>query len=406
VDHLTGIEDFSGASRFVDELGHVDFATPNGFDDMEVRTFGLSRPDSFVEPNLDELVIAAPLLSGSVVRSVAERLGDTSTVFTRRTTIDGLDDELRRRCRLFGLSALPAVAAAEARRSQWRDERPPQGVHLKAYVGRRGAVTHLLMGSANLTRGARERNIELMVELTTDQQHVDPTAFAEALLAPDERLEEFEPYGGAPTADAATTAQAEGGVTALCLVEHALSDRARVSVCGTIDSGSYGFELGLAIDLRAVTWPPQVQVRVAPVGLDPKQRLEPRQRNDLSFVCRTPPAGFVAFEVAVEGVETSSFVTTCEWTDGSGGLPPDGFGDVEVGSTLERLVDLNARGAVTLDEGRDVLLRTGAGAASAAAIQLWSAWAALVDDPTPTPIGGDRRRPDERDLVSTLGAAS
>ncbi len=407
VEHLAAIEGFPHASRFVDELARVDFATPAGFDSMDVRTFGLSRPDPFVELNFDDLVIAAPLLSGSVMRSVGARLDGNPHVFTRRTTIDGLDDDLRRRCRLFGLGPLPAATAAVTDRSQWRDERPPQGVHLKAYVGRRGAVSHLFVGSANLTRGARERNVELMVELTTRDPGIDPASFAEALLAPDERLEQFAPYGGAPPADPATTAHSDSGVTALCLVEHALSDRVRVPLRGTIDAGPHGFEVRLSIDLGAVTWPPRVVVRVAPVGLETNERLEPGRLNEVSFVCGAPPAGFVAFEVVVEGVEPSTFVTKCEWSDGSVGLSRDVYSTPEAGSTVERLVDLHARGAVTLDEGRDLLCRAAdTDTAAAAAMPLWSAMAALVDDPTPTPFGRDRRRPRATQLVTTLGAAS
>jgi hypothetical protein len=405
LNHLVAIEGFPHASRFVDELARVDFATPVGFDTMDVRTLGLDGPDSFVDLNFDELVVAAPLLSASVMRSVGTRLDDNPRVFTRRTTIDGLDDDLRRRCRLFGLGPLPATTGVNG--AQWQDERPPQGVHFKAYVGRRGAVTHLVMGSANLTRGARERNIELMVELTSSDPGIDPASFADALLAPDERAEQFAPYRGAPTADAATTAQEESGVTALCLVEHALSDRERVPVRGTIDRGPQGFDVRLSIDLGAVTWPPRVEVRVAPVGLETNARLEPGQMNEVSFVSGAPPAGFVAFEVVVEGVEPSTFVTKCEWSDRPVGLLRDVLSNAETGATVERLVDLHARGAITLDEGRGLLRRAAATeTAAAAGMPLWSAMAALADDPAPTPFGVNRRRRGATELVTTLGAAS
>ena len=424
VDYLAAVESFPQASRFVDELERVDFAVPDGFDAMTIRPCGLSGSDGFVDLALDELVIAAPLLTSSVVRNLTAGAGSKPTVFTRRTTVDGLDADLRRRCRLFGLSALPAGTAAESTWSLWRDERAPQGVHLKAYAGRRGDDTKLLIGSANLTRGARDRNIELMVELTTDKGF-HPAALVAALLAPEDGIEAFEPYAGAPADDSTGIASGDEWIAVLRRVEHSLSDRLRVSVGGAINEGPNGFDLELAVDLRAVTWPPEVEVRAAPLGLDRRSvRLRPGIANRVTFaaVGDHRPAGFIAFEIVVEGVEPSSFVAPCEWTGAPGGrredllteLEDDGLqfvrqledglsvasadpNDVATrvaaaadGSLLERLIGLSARGAVTLEEGRE-LLRAGACADvrlafPAEALQLWSAWAAVMDDPRPAEI--------------------
>jgi hypothetical protein len=305
VRHLAAAAPFADSERFVGELEHASFEIPEPFTEMRFLPFGFGgyeNPLAGLRLD-DDVVVATPLLDGTRLL----RLAPAGRVFSRRTTLAGLDADARAAYRCDGLSDVSAEAAAEAVAAG--DEREPQGVHMKVYAGRRGRSTHILVTSANLTDGAFDRNVEFAVELVAPAADADPAALADWLAEPVEGSERFEPF----VADDALPPPVSGEtIRALRRLEHDLVDRTRVGLTGAarpLPDGSV--ELELTVDSTAVAWPTELAVSLAPLshpldarGVSPRER----RRHVFAGVPLEDVSAYVVIEVRGAG-EASSFLT-------------------------------------------------------------------------------------------------
>ena len=161
--------------RLAEEVLRVRFEVPAPFDELAFHPLGLEKGPSWPLPEGTRALVASPFLSESTVRRLRREQG-LSVLISRRDALDALPDGLPEDVEAYVLSPSARLDAREAEGegkekaaedSVETEEPAPEltGLHAKLFLVEEGSRAHLFVGSANATRAAFERNVELLVEL-------------------------------------------------------------------------------------------------------------------------------------------------------------------------------------------------------------------------------------------------
>lgn len=156
------------ARVLADELRRVDFAIPEGFDDLRFWPIGIANAPKHPLREGSRILVMSPFLSKSLVETAFRDRNRGILITTLSALADlpewpeGLDD-------VFTLadSASPEPDEAE---SQEVFGHVATGLHAKCYVLDNGHRARVLTGSANATASGFGRNVEFLVELEGSRQ--------------------------------------------------------------------------------------------------------------------------------------------------------------------------------------------------------------------------------------------
>ena len=165
--HLQRVESLTAALR------SATFALPDGVDDLRVHVLGLGRGGSspVVSPlpsDAERSLVISPFLSDGFFTAV--HLHPINELVSREESLDSLKPgtlaDIGSTYVFDDGSATDLAAVADDSRLSLHDPgRPLVGLHAKAFAFEEGDSARLFVGSANATRAAFERNVEILVEL-------------------------------------------------------------------------------------------------------------------------------------------------------------------------------------------------------------------------------------------------
>lgn len=158
-----------------DDLDRCEWEKPQGFSELSFHVLGMGkRPQPFVVPAADEVLVVSPFVSDSALERVAAASKHCVGLVARQEELALLREETRQLFQpLYVIDDDADLGAEEeARRGSHR------GLHAKAIIWRKGAQTHALVGSANCTTAALDRgsNVEVMAELCGHHRQVGTPA--------------------------------------------------------------------------------------------------------------------------------------------------------------------------------------------------------------------------------------
>ncbi len=270
---------------FLDELGRVEFQTPEGFDQhffhpMGITGYGKSPLDGLESKRT---VVLSPFLSEKTITGLLERTRSDLHLFSRAHELAKLPVDLLKRFQSYALSDLIVEGEATEAAEDGSVDVKEQQLHAKMFVLGSGKETLWFLGSANATEAARERNVEMMLELRGVSTNLRIDRLLSELLGEKEGDGPFLPFtpeeGG--KADAKVTRQdAEAR-----RFEHALL-KAPVSAKVEPSENGKTFDLFLELDLRGVPGSDLLQAKVLPFNVKSKPspvELRPGTTQEIVF---------------------------------------------------------------------------------------------------------------------------
>lgn len=164
-----------------EEIRHVDFKAPPGFEDFSFWPIGIPQYKRFpIHNNYWRILVVSPFLTDGLLQSLAykkkqnilisrnEELDmlkpETLDMFKEKYVMDeaaGNEDE-----------ASIEISSEAAQKSQLDAESDLSGLHAKLFVADAGWDSYLWTGSANATSAAFSNNIEFLVELKGKKSRV------------------------------------------------------------------------------------------------------------------------------------------------------------------------------------------------------------------------------------------
>lgn len=193
--YLHRIRPLADYTRFVCDLAKVKFEAPEKFTRVRFHPIGIPHhPKSPVLPaDAEEALCMSPFVDEATLRALCEQVKGKLWLFSRRAELEKLPPATVRACQAHCLADRVVEGEREA------DDGAPldcqaQDLHAKLFVFQQPKMTRWLVGSANATKAARERNVEFMVELTGSERAITPAAVREDLLDPHHALNVFEAF--------------------------------------------------------------------------------------------------------------------------------------------------------------------------------------------------------------------
>lgn len=372
--------------RMADEVRRVDFRPPEPFEDFRVHPLGLAGAHAWPFPEATRSLVISPFLVGSVVERLVREHG-LEVLISRSEAIDEMvatptaEALPERRFVLSPGASLDAREADEETELSPPADRPElTGLHAKLYLFEDGRTARLFTGSANATRAALERNVELLVELVGRTKDCgigallgaedDPTLQSLRSL-----LHEYTPPESAESIDDEQRAL-ERRVE---LLAHALGAARLTATVREVDAGGL-WDVALSGEIPEL--PAGAEVRTWPVTLTAEAGCSVRGgRNDaiasfegLSFEALS---GFFAFEIVLrEGRHSAHqrFTVTVELV----GAPEDRKERLLRSFLKNRRQVLRLLLLLLADEGADVSLFVEAGQDDESSRRSFGGW----DEPT------------------------
>lgn len=171
-----------------EEIRHVEFKAPSGFEDFSFWPMGLPQHKRFpIHKDYWRIMVVSPFLTNGLLQRLATK-NRHSILISRCEELDLLNPET---LELFKEKyVLDEVAGNEeetsieisseaAQKSQLDGESDLSGLHAKLFVGDAGWDSYLWTGSANATTAAFSNNVEFLVELKGKKSRIGIKKFLE-----------------------------------------------------------------------------------------------------------------------------------------------------------------------------------------------------------------------------------
>jgi hypothetical protein len=161
--------------EMTEEIRHVDFKSPEHFDDFHFCPMGLRRSQkSPIMKNYCRMLVVSPFLTDEILKKLALEKSN-NILISRMEELDALMPETREKFdEIYVLDDAAGegdetsieISSEAARKSEIDSESDLSGLHAKLYVAESGWKAHVWTGSANATFQAFEgANVEFIVEL-------------------------------------------------------------------------------------------------------------------------------------------------------------------------------------------------------------------------------------------------
>lgn len=263
IGYLHRLKPIEGYTRFIRDLAKVRFEAPEYFDRVSFQPMGIPgyRNNAALVRAADEALCMSPFIDDDTLSQLRECTRGKVWLFGRRREMAKLKSATVATCEAHCISERVVEGEREAADESNLDCLD-QDLHAKLFVFQEGDQARWLVGSANATTAARERNVELMVELSSSNPVVAIDQARNELLDPGRDLNVFEKFdpesAGVKDPDAARAA-------AVRRLEFAIT---RASLQATLDPAANGtnYDLTVSLDFRAVPPVPNVSIQVAPLS--------------------------------------------------------------------------------------------------------------------------------------------
>ena len=262
IAHLHRIRPIDGYTSFIRDLARVKFEPPENF--ARVRFHPIGIPGYTESPVLasvaDEAMCLSPFVDDDTLTALLESVHGKFWLFSRRIELEKLPPLTVRRFQAYCLADRVVEGEREADDGAQLDCMP-QDLHAKVFVFQQSDQTRWLVGSANATTAACERNVEFLVELTGSDHEIALDSVREDLLDPNRALNVFEEF---PPELAGKHDLQAGRAQQVRRLEFAL---AKASLTGSLASAANqtNYDLTISLDLRGMTAPEGWTMTVSPM---------------------------------------------------------------------------------------------------------------------------------------------
>ncbi len=175
-------------SDIAEEIRHVEFKAPSGFEDFSFWPMGLPQHKRFpIHKDYWRIMVVSPFLTNGLLQRLATK-NRHSILISRSEELDFLKPEtLEMFKEKYVLDEVAGdeeetsieISSEAAQKSQLDGESDLSGLHAKLFVGDTGWDSYLWTGSANATTAAFSNNVEFLVELKGKKSRVGIKKFLE-----------------------------------------------------------------------------------------------------------------------------------------------------------------------------------------------------------------------------------
>ena len=197
---LTEKSDFEKSDQFLDELGKVDFSTPN---EVENQTFYPSGfQNKFLNPineelKLDELIdstlLISPFVDITTIKKLKAKTSGRFYLFSREEELRKFDSGIFKEIEPYVVNDLvqevdnfEEIQENSIERDKYIDSIESQNLHAKLFIFEKEGLNRWFLGSSNATTAALTRNHEFTVCLESRNENYSIEKILENLISEDE----------------------------------------------------------------------------------------------------------------------------------------------------------------------------------------------------------------------------
>lgn len=292
---------FAGAEEFVNDLIRVEFSPPKGFNtNFRFHPIGIGKYPNPVETQTGNgLICISPFVHDAAIAKLRENVSEQRWLFSRKEELRQLKKGTLDGIKPYSLSDSIVDGEFLSNAEDGGTDQLKQDLHAKLFIYKRQERgTIWLVGSANATKAAFERNVEFLLELRGTSDAVQFDAILDDLLGPEREVRVFEPFvsTGEPDDEDA---------------QHALDQRVRqlefdlfkalaIVRAEVIQSeNTRNFDMLLTLRPGGATWA-DLEVRLAPFNSDhTTQVLSPEGETEFRFenINESNLSRFLRFEI-------------------------------------------------------------------------------------------------------------
>lgn len=266
---LHGQHPIDWIEEFLEELGWVEFQTPDGFGQHFFHPMGIP---GYKGSPIDDLqskrtVVLSPFLSAKTITDLVGRTRSDLNLFSRAHELAKLPVDLLQRIQSYALSEVIIDGEATEAAEDGSVDAKEQQLHAKLFVVNYGEETRWFLGSANATEAARTRNVEMMLELRGDSNQSRISRLLNELRGEkngDGPFLPFEAEGGGKNDEKAAKQEANAR-----RFEHAILKAPLEAKIERSENGKT-FDLLLNLDLRGVPKMNELEAKVLPFNVKSK----------------------------------------------------------------------------------------------------------------------------------------
>lgn len=157
-----------GVNGFLDELMRTSFPVEYPFEKLRFRPMGIPGylGSTLVPSSARKTLVISPFLHESTLRSLCEASQSRPLLFGQRHEMEKLSQGMLENLEPYCLSDLVVDGEYLESADEAASDLQHQNLHAKLFIFEELNQTRWLLGSANATEAARERNIEFMIEMT------------------------------------------------------------------------------------------------------------------------------------------------------------------------------------------------------------------------------------------------
>jgi len=275
-------------TQLANEIRRVDFQCPASFDDIAFWPLGFDWCKPFDFPSDSRAILAiSPFVDAGFVKDYVVAHDAAVQLLSRPESLDCLPgDTLQSFDKLWVLDETaepeasdpePVTSSADEQRADTDETRdatsPLLGLHAKAYIVDGGWNSHVWTGSANATRAAFTKNVEVLVELIGKKSRCGTEAILDRrengpVAHPASLADLLKPYQRGDETD--ETKEKRTFERAVDRLARNLVDCAPVALCEDISTGDYGLVVKPTRTSRVVV-PKGAVLRVWPMSLSADQ---------------------------------------------------------------------------------------------------------------------------------------
>ncbi len=197
VKYLTAHEGFDGERKFLSDLRRVRFETPRGFSKkFTFHPVGIDGyPNPIIEQTSKKTICISPFVHDAAINTLWENAEEELLLFGCREEMRNLKPETLDGVRAFCISDLIVDGESQENSEDGEGEQHQQNLHAKLYVMKTASwVNQWFLGSANATKAAFDRNVEVLLELRGTSEAAQLERLKDQLLGEDENRGIFQPY--------------------------------------------------------------------------------------------------------------------------------------------------------------------------------------------------------------------
>lgn len=272
------------AEEFLQELAWVDFKSPEPFDHHAFHPLGIPGHRASPVDGLKsrQTVVLSPFLDATTIRRLHDQTEADLHLFSQAQALENLPVALLREIRSYVLSDW-IVDGESIDAADGNSDIQKQQLHAKVFVMSEDGETRWLLGSANATEAARNRNVEFLLELGGISENTRIEKLLRNLIGESERKGPFVHFDreGSDNGDSEKAAQEREARS----FKHALL-KSMIEAWVEPSKNKKNFDLHLNLDLRSVPRRDNFKVSVQPFNVKSKRDpvlLQPGKRREIGF---------------------------------------------------------------------------------------------------------------------------